>query len=245
MVPEHAAPSDMSVATDIVHALEWTASEPRLAEGLAIDTDPARRLIIPEKCEAEGEQELRVLARTAGLEEAFAFLPDHCTWIEVGLDQTSTSVRIERGIIDRLVERFGKLVVYHLHPSGTGGAAGEFPAYSDLVGTILINGRYMKDVDIEILHRAITTGGTFQYAFEPSEAGAGLVDLIFSSGLGRFAGENLLLSYAGPEHEGSYYDAIRRCPAFAAAEGAQLGSCFPMRAGDFVLHYRQDEDGDR
>jgi hypothetical protein len=241
----HAVAADNRVVIDVVHSLQSLGAKPGIVGELAIDTDPARRLVVPNKCEEAGEQELQLLARAANLEEAFAFVPDHCMWIEIGLDQTSLSVRIERAVIDSLVESFGRIVVYHVHSSAAGEAVGYLPGYTDLIGAVLINGRYLVDGGVEILHRAATPAGIFQYAFKPSEAGARLVELIFSSGLGRFAGENLLLSYAGPKHEREYHDAVRRCPALSMAEGAPpLGTCFPMRAGDFVLQYREPDGRD-
>lgn len=240
MVLEHAVALDNSVATDVVDALQGAAAVPVIAGELAIDTEPTRRLIFPEKCEAAGERELRALARTAEIEEAFAFLPDHCTWVEIGLSQTPSSVSIERAVIDMVVHLFGRVTVYHLHPGASGGAAGHFPAFSDLVGSLLIDGPYLKDDRVEILHRAVTPRGRYQYAFQPSERAAQLIDVIFSSGLVEFAGENLLLSYIRPEHEAEYYDAIRRCAR--RGEDVRFTSCFPMRAGDFVLLYAEGED---
>jgi hypothetical protein len=225
-------------ADEIVDALGRPGTEVFLAENLAADTDPARRMVVQGKCEGAGERELRSLARRAELEEAFAFLPDHCLWVEIGLDQTSSSVRLERGIIDELVERFRRVTIYHIHPASFD-SAGHFPAYSDLIGSILINGRYLRDLDVEIGHRAVTPYGTFHYGFEASDRGLQLIEVIFNTGLGAFAGENLVIGYADPEHEAQYYAAIQRC---SAAGSATAAACFPMRASDFVLDFRRHDD---
>jgi hypothetical protein len=237
LLPSHATTFGQDPA-EVFDALGLPGTEVFIAENLAVDTDPARRMVVQRKCEGAGERELRSLARSAELEEAFAFLPDHCLWVEIGLDQTSSSVRLERGVIDELVERFRRVTIYHIHPASFD-SAGHFPAYSDLIGSILINGRYLRDLDVEIGHGAVTPYGTFHYRFEASDRGLQLIDVIFSTGLGAFAGENLVIGYADPEHEALYYGAIQRC---AAGGSAPAAACFPIRASDFVLDFERHDD---
>jgi hypothetical protein len=210
---------------------------PVLAPLLAVDAAASHRTVVVDKCEEAGELELGELTQTAALEEAFAFLPDRCLWIDVGVEQTAQTVRAERGLIDALAGAFGTVVLYHIHLDRKDSEALYLPAYSDFLALVLMNARYLRDPNVEIRHRAITPREIFEYSFHPTGAGEGMVDVIFSTGLGDFAGENLLLRYGDPRREAEYHDAIRNCMK-RFGEGARLGACFPMRAGDFVLAHR-------
>lgn len=229
---------DVLVKRELGSALAGSARIPVMAHELSVDQDGTRRLVVSGKCEKVGELELSRLAQTAEVEEAFAFIPDHCTWIDVGIAQTPSSVIVERGVIDHLVAAFGRVVVYHIHLQANGGSTLYLPAYSDLLAVVLINSRYIEDSGIEILHRAVTPFQIFEYSFHPSGEREQARQAIFGSGLAKFAGENMLFSYTGSERESEYYEAIHGCPAVADGTASQIGPCFPMQAGDFVLTHR-------
>ena len=235
------ASSDIHVVIggNLVSALAGDGRVPVMVRELSVDVDGMRRRVVPGKCEDVGELELSRLAQTTEVEEAFAFIPDRCTWIDIGVAQTPSSVRVERGVIDGLVAAFGRVVVYHIHPQAMDGSIRYLPAYADLLAVVLINSRYLEDQDVEILHRAVTPFEIFEYSFRPSGDREQMRQAIFSTGLAPFAGENLLLSYAGSERESEYYEAIHGCPAIAEGVGSQIGSCFPMAAGDFILLHRE------
>lgn len=234
------ASSDIYVLVDheLGSALAGSARIPVMAHELSVDIDGTRRLVVSGKCEKDGELELSRLAQTSEVEEAFVFIPDRCTWIDVGIAQTPSSVIIERGVIDDLVAAFGRVVIYHIHPRANDESTLYLPAYSDLLAVVLINSRYIEDSGVEILHRAVTPFEIFEYSFRPSGDMERARQAIFGSGLTKFAGENLLFSYTGSERESEYYEAIHGCPAVADGTDSQIGPCFPMQAGDFVLERR-------
>jgi hypothetical protein len=65
-----------------------------------------------------------------------------------------------------------------------------------------------------------------------------MIDVIFSTGLGAFAGEDLALGYADREHEPRYHDVIQRCARAAVNGRAPATACFPMRSSEFVIDFR-------
>lgn len=230
------------VEDDLLRTLVRAGPGPVVSVEFAVDADSTRRRVVPDKCQEIGELELNRLARNSELEEAFAFIPARCTWVDVGVDQTRSSVHIERGVIDDLIRMFGKLAVYHIHPRREDETVTYFPAHSDLLGLLLINSRYLNDPGVEVLHRAVTPLGTFEYSFQPGDAAKRAIEVIFSTGLGPYAGENLLFSYARWECENEYHDAVRECLRRTADSARELRTCFPMRAGDFVLDFRESAE---
>lgn len=232
---------DAGANLSLLLVLEAVGPTPSISERLVIDTTPGRRLVVPDKCEDAGERELLGLARTGALEEAFAFIPGLCTWIDLGVDQTASTVRVDRRLIDELVAAFGSLIVYHTHRGAGDGIVTFFPAYSDLIGAVLINSRYLDDRTIEIRHRAMTPDGLLEYSFHPSDRARRIIEIISSSGLGRFAGENLSLAYAGAERQDEYHRAVRRCAARSTDAADGFTVCFPLRVGDFIVDYREPQ----
>jgi hypothetical protein len=226
------------VDSDLLDVLERNGPPPLALDAPAIRSDSARRQVVPRMCEGIGEMALGTLAAVSDVEEAFAYIPQTCTWIDIGVDQTASSVRVDRRLIDDLAATFGRVIVYHIHPRTSDAQASYLPAFTDLLAVVLINSRYSGDDAVHILHRAVTPAGIFEYSFEPSGAGKERLDLIFRTGLGRFAGENLLPEYTAPEHERAYYDAVETCRASTDGAVWPPASCFPMRAGEFLLRHR-------
>ncbi len=221
-----------------VPALRTDALKPVLSTLLRISAAPEERLIVPDTCEADGERELIRMAVGGAVEEAFAFLPSLCLWIDVGFDQTPTTIRIDRRMVDALARGHRRVVVYHTHPGAPARVVGYLPAYLDLIGAVLVNARYHDAPDVEIRHRAVTSIGVLEYMFRPSEAARRALDAIHRSGLGDFAGENLSLIYRAAAHEAQYYAAARACEAESGGRLDRFAGCFPMMAGDFVLEFR-------
>lgn len=234
-----------SVTSGSPHAI----ADPRLASVLA-NYDPAPRVqpelsvsaggdhrpVVLHTCEAEGEAALARLAQTAALEEAFAFVPELCAWIDVGSAQEPRSVRVDRQLLDDLAMAFGRIAIYHIHPRSSDERALYFPAYADLLGVILINARHRTHPTVEIRHRAVTPLGAIEYSYHPSERADEILAVIDRTGLAAFAGENLSMAYRGPDEERLYYDAVRDC-IDGNAESPSSG-CFPLVAGDFHLELR-------
>ena len=225
------------VGSDLVDLLERAGPQPRLLDEPAVVSDATQRQVVPRLCEAVGEAALGRLAETAAVEEAFAFIPQTCTWIDIGVDQTPSSVRVERRVIDELAATFGRVIVYHIHPRTSDRRASYLPAFSDLLAVVLINSRYSGDRSVHILHRAVTPDEIYEYTFDPAEDGMAMLDAIFGTGLGDFAGENLQLHYGAAARADEYHQAVRDCVA-RSGETTWPEACFPMRAGDFVLERR-------
>lgn len=230
------AESRSGAAAELLLLLSSRGPPPAVASRLDVDAHSGRRLVTLNKCQAEGEAELMRLAREGPTEEAFAFLPLDCIWIDVGVNQTRETVRMERALIRRIVEYAGVAVLYHTHTkSETGGFS--FPAYTDMLSMLVLNGPYMNDPRIDVRHRAVSASGVIEYRYEPSEAGLRIIERIISTGLGGFMGENLALSYSTEGHLEDYLAAIRLCLANEpASEGRP--ECFPLAAGDFALEFR-------
>lgn len=196
-----------------------------------------RRLVAPNKCEAEGEAELTRLARNRPVEEAFAFLPLDCIWIEIGVKKMRLTVQVERALIRQIVDHARVVVLYHTHGEAEGGGF-SFPAYSDMLSMLVLDGPYMNDPRIDLRHRAVSASGVIEYRYTPSKAGLRTIERIISTGLGSFLGENLALSYATAGHLEEYLAAIRLCLAKEPIPQGRQQECFPLAAGDFVLEFR-------
>lgn len=213
--------------------LAWVVSD-----DLQMNVSAATRLVVPNKCERQGERELSVLASEGAVEEAYAFVPALCLWIEIGFSETKTGVRVDTKLVDALLDEFSTLALYHIHAGAPENVAAYFPAYSDLLGLVLINANFLRRPEVKIYHRAVTSIGIFEYAFIMSDETAQTVDRIFQTGLGEFVSQNLAYTYAGSTYERKYYAAVRKCYELLHGVAKSLEKCFPMRTSDFLLQYR-------
>lgn len=228
----HALPDLGSIA-----ALRNDARIAMVTSDLAVNTDPSRRLVVPDKCESQGQAELERLTE-ASVEESFVFIPSHCMWIEVGYGETGTGVRLDAPFISRLLLSFDTLIVYHTHVVSTAAVAGYFPAYRDLLGVLLINGPVLRNSSYQIFHRAVTRVGIFEYRFEMSPSIDQLLVTLVGSGLGDFVAQNLAYLYSGGDREVGYNLMVTDCGRRAAEDASRLGDCFPMRVGNFELRFQ-------
>lgn len=217
----------------LLRALDSDASLVTISPELVVREGYNPRTIVLDKCAGAGESELARLAQTESLEEAFAFIPVLCAWVDVGADQTGTSVRVDRRTVDSLAQAFRKVVVYHTHIGRLGEDALYLPGYVDLIGAVLIGSGHHPDKGIEIQYRALTPIGVIAYSFQPSERAVTAIETIHRTGLAEFAGENLSMLYRGAEHEREYHEAIQDC--FGGRE--RFIACFPVEALDFVLDF--------
>ncbi len=83
------------------------------------------------KCEAEGIEDIRKM--TSPFEEFWAFVPDKCTWIELGILEEirggirwgrdskcrppSTVSGVKKNDVTALIQEFSELILYHPHPT--------------------------------------------------------------------------------------------------------------------------------
>ena len=73
----------------------------RLADQLLVNADNSFHVLTPDHCQKRGEAELRVLAASVALEEAFLFLPSRCLWIEIGFNETERRVRLDHQFVKK------------------------------------------------------------------------------------------------------------------------------------------------
>ena len=218
-----------------------------VSDRLQENPNTSSRLVVPDKCEGQGERELSRLAAEGSLEEAYAYLPALCLWIEIGFSETRSSVRLDSEFVEALLKDYSTVVLYHTHvgvPDHIASVgvpdhiASYFPAYSDLLGLVLVNGKFLREPEVKIYHRAVTSLGIFEYAFVLSEQAEKIVESIFRTGLGDFVSQNLAYAYANRTYEQMYYAAVKECDELLHGTPENLESCFPMRASDFIVDYR-------
>jgi hypothetical protein len=72
------------------------------------------------RSESSGVSEIATLALEARLEEAWAYLPDHALWVEIGENERdlgdSAEVEIDSAYLTLLIAAFGGVHIYHFHP---------------------------------------------------------------------------------------------------------------------------------
>jgi hypothetical protein len=239
----HAESGDLiSHNFDRVPALHTDSRVFRVSSELQVNPDTSYRLVVPNKCEELGEMELELLAGTSAVEESYVFIPSLCLWIETGHSETAKTVRLDTNFVDDLLRDYHSIVIYHIHVGSPNDVTEYFPAYSDLVGLILMNAKFLKDSRVKIGHRAVTSRGTIDYALVVSEETERLLEKLAQTGLSNFVAQNLAYEFARNTHKQKYYAAVRDCTHLSGGSPESLADCFPMRADDFVLNYRAVED---
>jgi hypothetical protein len=222
--------------------LEYLQKRVEVADRLQLNLDQSPRIIVPGKCRDKGEGELRALAASATAEEAYAFVPRLCTWIEIGHSETAISVRLDDALVDQLVQCHQKVALYHIHPSREGGILEHLPAYVDMLVAVLIQGKFFDQPFVSVSHHAVSARGAYDYSLVLSDRTRNLVETMKTSGLGDAVSENLVYEFARSSQRRKYYDAIRACGERRRPEAGDPASCFPMQAGDFVLEFRSFAD---
>lgn len=223
---------------DQVPALRNDSRGRKVSSELQINSDSSLRLVVPNKCEEQGEIELQRLTGTSALEESYVFIPALCLWIETGYDETYKTVRVDTSFIDDILRDYPSIIIYHIHVGARSNIAEYFPAYSDMTGLILINAKFFMDSRVKIIHRAVTTVGTIDYTFILSKETERLINKLFQTGLGDFLAQNLAYEFDRESHKHRYYAAVQDCISLSGGRPENVVDCFPMRADDFVLRYR-------
>lgn len=232
----------ISYDLDNVSALHTGPRDFRVSTELQVNRDSSFRLVVPDKCEKSGEIELKRLAQNSLVEESYAFIPALCLWIETGHDETSKTVRLDTRFIDDLVKDYPSIIIYHIHVGSPVEITEYFPAYSDLVGLVLVNARFLKDPRVNIEHRAMTSRGMIGYSLVITPETERLLEKLIRTGLKDFVAQNLAYEFARSTHRQNYYSAVRNCTRQSGGTPESLVYCFPMRADDFVLDFRTVAD---
>jgi hypothetical protein len=235
------ANSDPPVSTDFERLAGGITlgSDFKVADKLTVNPDPSYRIVVPDKCQEQGEVELIRLVEFVKLEEAFAFIPSLCLWVETGFNETGKTVRLDTNLVAAILQSHPEIILYHIHPGRPRDVTGYFPAYSDLIGSVLIDAGFLSDPNVSISHRAITVRGLIDYAFVATEETERLLKKMKQTGLGAFVSQNLAYEYTRGAHEQRYYKAVRNCVRLSNGAPENLSACFPMKADDFILQYHE------
>lgn len=105
--------------TPIIETLIQDDHEFRYTDNLIINIDDGMK-VITNKCEDEGVKDLRELLDKDDPEEAWAYIPETCTWIDVGKKQGLGNVTVDFDFIKSLGSQFNEIIIYHSHPKGDG-----------------------------------------------------------------------------------------------------------------------------
>jgi len=234
--------SDQHIEAGNLTGLADDYRTPVTVKTLRQNSDNWFRHVIPDKCVDEGERELRQVASDSVLEESYVFLPSRCLWIELGFNESPTSVRSDIDIVLWLAARHEPIVVYHTHVRTHTETTGGFPAYRDLVGAILLGGDQPLTDGRPIIHRAVTSDGVFEYSVSLTPDVIELIKTIQDSGLGGKIAQNLAYLFATANHEQRYHELVRYCIQGSDRVMPVGAECFPMNFHPFVLKYSSADD---
>lgn len=239
-----AAPYSFASSGDLIQhgfeqvpSLQLDSKQPSIHHDLRVNSNRDKRIIVPNLCKTAGEEQLFQLAGKAKLEESFVYLPDLCVWIEVGYNETAKSVSLDAEFVTRLLENHRTIELYHLHLGNPRSTKAYFPAYSDLLGLVLLNTTFLKMPSIRIAHKAVTIIGIIEYRFVMSDKTAKLIETYEHTGLENYIAQNLAYEYARDHHQDNYYASVKSCGARTNDSPEKIELCFPMRVDDFLLVY--------
>jgi hypothetical protein len=223
---------------DQMAALQGDPRALRVSNEFAVNLDNSYRLVIPYRCVEAGEIELVRLAETARYEESYVYVPSLCLWLEAGYSETAKSVRLDTQLVENLLSDHPSLAIYHIHVGTPAKATDYLPAYTDMVGLVVMNGDFIDDPEVSISHRVITSRGMIEYALVVSEEIQLLLKKLVQAGLGSYVGQNLAYEFSRDVHKQDYYAAVQECDRASSGEPERLADCFPMITGDFILQHK-------
>ena len=92
----------------------------RHVDQLVVNTSDLERTVVKNKCESQGIREIVELMKSERFEELWIFLPEACSWIEIGRHVTSgpdeATIRVDRTYLARAMVSHKELHLYHFHP---------------------------------------------------------------------------------------------------------------------------------
>lgn len=216
----------------------------KIQSKLVTNPSETHRLVTTNLCKSSGEAQLSKLAATSKHEESFVLIPDLCFWIEVGYSETSKSVSLDTVVIEKLLVHHKTLILYHIHVGKPDSVKAYFPAYSDLIGLVILNAATINDETTKIVHKAVTGAGIIEYSLVIGKEVRDLVSKYERSGLGKFVAQNMAYEYMRESHQTNYYMSVRNCSAESKDNPKRLSICFPMRADDFLLKFEPSNPSD-
>ncbi len=223
---------------DLVTALREDVRNTKIADKLRINTVEKFRLVVPNKCEKEGEFELRQLTSSSRVEESYILIPSLCLWIEVGYNEKRNNVRLDQNFIDAVLKQYFSLIFYHIHPGEYPSLANYFPAYKDLVTLVLINANLIRKPKFQIKHRVITEMGIIEYKFSNKQKVQKYMNKFRNVGLRGYESQNLVYEYTRPNYTNDYYTKIQNCTSFSGPIQQKIIDCYPIKTEAFTLIFR-------
>lgn len=236
---------------DVVVALNEDIREPEIDSALRANPNPETRLLVPEKCEKEGEAEVYRYALIGDVEEAFLFIPGLCLWIEIGYEKTGDRIRLDSDFISAILNQYASFMIYHVHPRGTENLEENLPSYVDFTTLALINATRIWSSDFDIRHRIVTRLGMVEYEFSYVEKVKSLLEYYRKTGLEGFEAQNLAYEYMRPHYRRAYYAEIERCKEYRGSIQQKLVRCSPIRTEAFIVTFyphalgQDDRNGSR
>ena len=92
----------------------------RYVDQLVVNTANAERTVAKNKCESQGIREIVELMKRERFEELWIFLPETCSWLEIGRHVTSgpdeATLRVDRTYLAKAMVSHKELHLYHFHP---------------------------------------------------------------------------------------------------------------------------------
>ncbi len=205
---------------------------------LRVNRENKVRVVVTNKCEFDGEAELLQLSRSSHVEEAYIFVPETCTWIEVGHRETSQNVYLDEIFIQAQLEQQSTVIFYHIQPGNRSDFNTYFPSYRDLVTLTLINADYIWKPYKKILHRIVTPIGIVEYEFANTTQIINLMDKFRNGGLRGFESQNLSYEILRSKYQDEYYKKIRDCQRRDGMIGDKVIWCYPIHTTAFSLKFR-------
>ena len=222
----------------LVTALREDIRDTKIIDKLGINTKNKFRLVIPNKCEKEGESDLHQLASSARVEESYILIPTLCLWIELGYEEKRNGVRLDSKFISAIVEQYSSLIFYHIHPGDLPDVESHFPAYKDLITLVLINANSVWKPNIQIKHRLITKLGTMEYSFSNKQKVEYFMNKFREIGLRGYEAQNLAYEYVRPKYRNDYYTKVQNCRLYSGTVQQKIIDCCPIITEAFTLNFR-------
>ena len=223
---------------DLITALREDIRDTKIVDKFSINLGEKFRLVIPNKCEKEGEFELHQLASNESVEESYILIPMLCLWIEVGYNEKRESVQLDSHFIDALLKQYPSLIFYHIQPGNLPDLENYFPGYKDLITLVLINANSICKHNVQITHRVITRLGTMEYGFSNQQRVKNFINKLREKGLRGYEAQNLAYEYMRPKHRDSYYFLVRNCNSHSGTIQQKIIACTPIQTEVFILTFR-------
>ena len=221
-----------------VNALRDDHRKTVISDHLVVNLDASLRYIVPQKCQIDGEIELTALSAASVFEESYVFIPEICSWIELGFNETEKSVSLDERLLYAIVRQYGDIAIYHTQPGRHSSVVNYFPSYGDFILMVLINTRYLNELDIDIKHRAVTEYAVIEYRFSDWSRVQDRARLYEEKGLGKHIGQNLAYEFNKQKHLSDYVLNIDRCVNQVNNRPSRLGECRRVTTELLVLDIR-------